>query len=168
MFEATIPLVESQLALPLFGPRDQNLQKIRDLFGVAVTHRDGRIRVAGEAEAVAQAAGVLEQLKTIVERTGGLSDDDLTRILAGFNGSTVPAASIDVINVSRRVTPRTPGQAAYVDTIRKRELTFSVGPAGTGKTYLAVALAVEALKNQLVRKIVLVRPAVEAGESLGF
>jgi phosphate starvation-inducible PhoH-like protein len=168
MFEATIPLVESQLALPLFGPRDQNLQKIRDLFGVAVTHRDGRIRVAGEAEAVAQATGVLEQLKTIVERTGGLSDDDLTRILAGFNGSTVPAASIDVINVSRRVTPRTPGQAAYVDTIRKRELTFSVGPAGTGKTYLAVALAVEALKNQLVRKIVLVRPAVEAGESLGF
>ncbi|MFP6677981.1 MAG: PhoH family protein, partial [Pirellulaceae bacterium] len=168
MFEATIPLVESQLALPLFGPRDQNLQKIRDLFGVAVTHRDGRIRVAGEAEAVAQATGVLEQLKTIVERTGGLSDDDLTRILAGFNGSTVPAASIDVINVSRRVTPRTPGQAAYVDTIRKCELTFSVGPAGTGKTYLAVALAVEALKNQLVRKIVLVRPAVEAGESLGF
>jgi phosphate starvation-inducible PhoH-like protein len=168
MFEANIPLAESELALPLFGPRDQNLQKIRDVFGVAVTHRDGQLRVAGEAEAVAHATGVLEQLKTIVERTGALTDDDLIRVLSLFEGTATASQSIDVINISRRVSPRTAGQATYVETIRKRELTFSVGPAGTGKTYLAVAMAVEALKNQLVKKIVLVRPAVEAGESLGF
>lgn len=170
MFEATIPLVESQLALPLFGPRDQNLHKIREAFGVNVTHRNGRIRVAGEAEAVAQATSALEQLKATAERKGIVTDDDVNHVLALFHAhhpSAAPA-SIDVISVSRRVQPRTPGQAKYVDTIRAKELTFAVGPAGTGKTYLAVALAVEALKNQQVRKIVLCRPAVEAGESLGY
>jgi phosphate starvation-inducible protein PhoH and related proteins len=170
MFEATIPLVEAQLALPLFGARDQNLQKIRHAFGVNITHRDGRIRVAGEAEAVAQATSALEELKSLAESKGVVSDDDVNNVLSLFSIENIAATPppIDVINVSRRVEPRTPGQAQYVDTIRTRELTFAVGPAGTGKTYMAVALAVEALKNQQVRKIVLCRPAVEAGESLGF
>ena len=75
---------------------------------------------------------------------------------------------IDVLDASRRVRPRTPGQAVYVKAIRSNELVLAIGPAGTGKTYLAVALAVEALKHRAIRKIVLVRPAVEAGESLGF
>jgi phosphate starvation-inducible PhoH-like protein len=170
MFEATIPLAEAQLALPLFGPRDQNLQKIRDAFGVTVTHRNGRIRVAGEAEAVAQATNALEQLKSLVERNGVVTEIDVNNVLREFDVDDTDRSSppIDVINVSRRVEPRTPGQAQYVDTIRAKELTFAVGPAGTGKTYIAVALAVEALKNHQVRKIVLCRPAVEAGESLGF
>jgi phosphate starvation-inducible PhoH-like protein len=168
MFETTIPLVESQLALPLFGPRDQNLQKIRDAFGVNVTHRDGRIRVAGEAEAVGKATSALEQLKQIVERHGAVSEDDLSGILALFHVAVRPTLPVDVLSVSRTVKPRTPGQAAYADAIRAHELTLAIGPAGTGKTYMAVALAVEALKNRQVRKIVLCRPAVEAGESLGF
>ena len=70
--------------------------------------------------------------------------------------------------MGKEIRPRTPGQAAYIDSMRNNDLVFAVGPAGSGKTYLAVAMAVEALKNQRVRKLVLVRPAVEAGESLGF
>ena len=73
-----------------------------------------------------------------------------------------------LVNVARRIVPRTQGQARYVQSIRDNEITFAIGPAGTGKTYLAVAVAVEALKNHQIRKIVLVRPAVEAGESLGY
>jgi phosphate starvation-inducible PhoH-like protein len=82
------------------------------------------------------------------------------------NGATM-TGSIDVV-AARRITPRTQGQARYIQSIRDHDITFAVGPAGTGKTYLAVAVAVEALKHHQIRKIVLVRPAVEAGESLGF
>jgi phosphate starvation-inducible PhoH-like protein len=91
-------------------------------------------------------------------------------VLSNVSGSdsTETVEPIDVINASRRIRPRSPGQAQYVETIRGRDMVFAVGPAGTGKTYLAVALAVQAMKHRLVRKIVLVRPAVEAGESLGF
>jgi phosphate starvation-inducible PhoH-like protein len=90
-------------------------------------------------------------------------------VLARVQGKKVDAiAPIDVVNVAKRIVPRTQGQARYVQSIREHDITFAVGPAGTGKTYLAVAVAVEALKNHAIRKIVLVRPAVEAGESLGF
>ena len=90
-------------------------------------------------------------------------------VLARVTGKrTVRPPPIDVVNAAKRIIPRTPGQARYVEAIREHDITFAVGPAGTGKTYLAVAMAVEALKQQQIRKIVLVRPAVEAGESLGF
>jgi phosphate starvation-inducible PhoH-like protein len=170
MFEATIPLVNSQSLLSLFGTRDQHLRKIRDTFGVEIFHRDGEIHVAGEEMSVAQATEAIEQLKTLVERTGPLQADDVTQLVARVSGddSMPDHAPFDVWHATQQIRPRTPGQAEYVQAMREHELVFAVGPSGTGKTYLAVAAAVEALKNEWIRKIVMVRPAVEAGERLGY
>jgi phosphate starvation-inducible PhoH-like protein len=170
MFQATIPLVDSQSLLTLFGTRDQHLRKIRDAFGVEVFHRDGEIHVSGEEVAVAQATEAIEKLKTLVERNGAVESDDVVQTVARVSGDDAMPdhAPIDVWHAARQIRPRTPGQAKYVEAIRRHELVFAIGPSGTGKTYLAVAAAVEALKNQIIRKIVMVRPAVEAGERLGY
>jgi phosphate starvation-inducible PhoH-like protein len=169
MSETTIPLVDPHRVLSLFGARDQHLRTIRDTLGVSIVHRDGEIRVAGEEAAVARAASALTQLNSHLDAAGDLSGDHVADVLARVTGKRVVSAPpIDVVNAAKRITPRTPGQARYVESIRKHDVTFAIGPAGTGKTYLAVALAVEALKHHQIRKIVLVRPAVEAGESLGF
>ncbi len=168
MVEAIISLPEPQLALSLLGIRDQHLKTIRQALGVTVTHGDGRIRVSGPQEAVERATAVLEQLKSRAERVGGLTEGDVQGVLAAVTGNGRDAPPIDIISSGRMIRPRTPGQARYIDSIRENDLVFAIGPAGSGKTYLAVALAVEALKRHQVRKIVLVRPAVEAGESLGF
>jgi phosphate starvation-inducible PhoH-like protein len=169
MHEATISLADPSAVLSLFGPRDQHVRRIRERFNVSITHRDGEIRVAGDEAGVVQATQALEQLKDQVLRRGALVDDDVSGAVGRAAGDEpVKIAPIDVINVARSVKPRTAGQAVYVQAIRDNDLVFAIGPAGTGKTYLAVALAVEALKHKLIRKIVLVRPAVEAGESLGY
>ncbi len=169
MTEASIPLADSHRVLSLFGARDQHLRAIRETLGVSIVHRDGEIRVAGEEAAVARATSALSQLNTQLDADGDLSGDHVADVLARVTGKRVVSISpIDVVNAAKRITPRTAGQARYVDSIRKHDVTFAFGPAGTGKTYLAVALAVEALKHHQIRKIVLVRPAVEAGESLGY
>ncbi|MBP86486.1 MAG: phosphate starvation-inducible protein PhoH [Planctomycetaceae bacterium] len=169
MSEATLSLVEPQLVLTLFGAKDQHLRAVREALGVTITHRDGEVHVSGDDTAVARATEVLEQLKSVAERGGTVTTDDVDGAIERITGNGESLkGSIDVINAGRTIRPRTAGQAGYVNAIRKHDVTFAIGPAGTGKTYLAVALAVEALKHQLIRKIVLVRPAVEAGESLGF
>lgn len=171
MSEATLTLAEPQHALSLFGVRDRHLRSIRDNLGVSITHRDGQIRIVGEELAVGRATQVLEALKQLVERRGAVAADDVRRALTlvtGGNGAVVAEPTIEVPDASRQIRPRTAGQSRYVTAIRQHELVFAVGPAGTGKTYLAVAMAVECLKRREVRRIVLVRPAVEAGESLGF
>jgi phosphate starvation-inducible PhoH-like protein len=169
MFEATISVAEPQLALTLLGTRDQHLKTIRQTLGVTLTHRDGQLRVSGDQDAVAKATEVLERLKSRAERQGGVTDGDVSDILAHVLDECLPEhTKIDVIHAGKTIAPRTAGQHRYVQAIRQHDLVFAVGPAGTGKTYLAVALAVEALKHHAVRKLVLVRPAVEAGESLGF
>ena len=169
MTETNIPLADPHRVLSLFGARDQHLRTIRDTLGVSITHRDGQIRVAGEEAAVAKAAAAFKELTTQLDDQGEISIDHVADVLARVQGKRpVAAPPIDVVNAAKRITPRTPGQARYVQSIREHDITFAVGPAGTGKTYLAVAVAVEALKHQAIRKIVLVRPAVEAGESLGF
>ncbi len=156
--------------LSLFGARDQHLRAIRGTLGVTITHREGEIHISGEDRAVAQATRVLEELKHLVERRGSVAPEEVARILASVtgNGNAGPVPVIDIPDAARQIRPRTEGQGRYVAAIRKNELVFAVGPAGTGKTYLAVAMAVEALKRREIRRIVLVRPAVEAGESLGF
>jgi phosphate starvation-inducible PhoH-like protein len=169
MYEATLTLVEPQVMLSLFGTCDQHLRSVRDALKVAITHRDGELHVAGEEQAVAQATEVLERLKELAERQGLLNQDDVSTVLSNVTGSPAsPPGRVDISEVGRTIRPRTTGQAKYVAAIRRHDVVFSTGPAGTGKTYLAVALAVEALKHRQIRKIVLVRPAVEAGESLGF
>ena len=168
MSEATIVLDDPQRVLSLFGPRDQHLRAIRDTLGVTVLHRDGEIRVAGEEGAVAKAKDAFSQMGAQLAQQGSIDGDQVTDILARLTGKKLVAPPIDIVNVAKRISPRTAGQARYVQSIREHDITFAVGPAGTGKTYLAVAVAVEALKHHQIKKIVLVRPAVEAGESLGF
>ncbi|MEL7496044.1 MAG: PhoH family protein [Planctomycetota bacterium] len=172
MTEATISSVEQQFVLPLFGAKDQHLRRLRDRFSVNITHRNGKVRVTGDdKDAVAQATDAIEQLAEIVRRRGSLTPALFEQTIAQVTGEapkqSIPA-TIETLQVGHEIRPRSPGQADYVEAIRTQDVVFAVGPAGTGKTYLAVAMAVEALKNSLVRKIVLVRPAVEAGESLGF
>jgi len=153
----------------MFGARDQYLRAVRNALGVAISHHDGEVRISGEETAVARATEVLEKLKSVAERRGSIQPEEVSRIIGQVTGVPVAAAErIDVIDPSRVVRARTSGQARYIEAIRQHELVFATGPAGTGKTYLAVALAVAALKSSEIRKIVLVRPAVEAGESLGF
>ncbi len=170
MTEATLSLIEPELVLSLFGTCDRHLKTVREALGVSITHRDGEVRVMGDEPAVARATEVLERLKAIAERHGALDDDDVARVVGNVVGpcDRDTQSTIDVIEVTQKIKPRTAGQQRYIEAIRKHDVVFSVGPAGTGKTYLAVAMAVEALKTREIRKIVLVRPAVEAGESLGF
>jgi phosphate starvation-inducible PhoH-like protein len=170
MFEAIIPLVDSTDVLTVFGARDQHVRRLRDALGVEISHRDGKIRVRGDETSVTTATETIEQLREIVERRGVIAPDDVTLLLsqANSNGEVTDQKPVEVMQAGRQVRARTPGQADYLAAIRENELIFSIGPAGTGKTYLAVAAAVESLKREDVRKIVLVRPAVEAGESLGF
>ncbi len=170
MTQATLSLVKPELVLSLFGTCDQHLKLVREALDVSITHRDGEVQVIGDDAAVACATEVLEQLKSLVERRGSVDESDVARIIANIVGQDdrEDHPTIDVIQVTRSIKPRSAGQARYIEAIRKHDVVFSLGPAGTGKTYLAVAMAVEALKNREIRKIVLVRPAVEAGESLGF
>lgn len=170
MTEATISLVDPASVLTLFGTRDQNVRRISDALNVAITHRDGKIHVAGSQAAVTQATEALEHLKTLVERGGFVDEQQVTQILSVVLGTadTIANPPIQVAAAGKQIYAKSPGQIAYVAAMRTHPLVFAVGPAGTGKTYLAVAVAVEALRNELIRKIVLVRPAVEAGESLGF
>ncbi len=185
MTEATLSITNPDEILALFGPRDQHLRKLRRLFDVSITQRDGRILIAGEGDDVQRATRTLEKLRRLSRKQGELTAGDVDTAaseegasvegvvpkLAGpsTNGSKINGGGeIDIQHAGRRIKPRTPGQAAYVEAIRSHDLTFATGPAGCGKTYLAVATAVEALRAGQSRKIVLVRPAVEAGESLGF
>lgn len=170
MSEATIPVVDARSLVTLFGIRDQNLRQIRDALGVSISSRNDRIHIEGDEPRVAQAATVFEQLKSVLARQGRLLPEDVSQILSGVLGhvaSDEPAV-MELHHAGRTIRPRTAGQARYVAAIHENDLTFCIGPAGTGKTYLAVAMAVQALKQEHIRKIVLVRPAVEAGESLGF
>ncbi|SMP53238.1 phosphate starvation-inducible protein PhoH [Neorhodopirellula lusitana] len=175
MNEATLSTAGPEEVLVLFGPRDQHVRKLRRHFSVDITHRDGRIRVAGEEAGVGSTLRALERLRVIARSKSGLALSDVEKVIAEEAGPVVegeaPPPKDEAINIQhagRKIKPRTPGQAKYVDAIRKYDLTFATGPAGCGKTYLAVATAVEAYKAGQVKKIVLVRPAVEAGESLGF
>ncbi len=176
MSESTLTLGDPQLALQLFGPQDTNLRKVRNQLGVAITHRNGQIRIAGPADSVRMATEILEQLKERVVRHAPMGPDEVADVMHQMMGTKSPAVPVErgesrevaVGNAARRIKPRTAGQAAYIEAIRQHDMTFCIGPAGCGKTYLAVATAVEAYRSKQVRKIVLVRPAVEAGESLGY
>ena len=170
MIETAISVVSSKALLTLFGACDQHLRKIRAALGVSVSVGGGRIHIEGDQQAVATATEVLEQLQSVAQQHGTLTPEDVSRILSGvLNGeASAEIPPIEVFKAGRQICPRTAGQSRYLEAIRNNEVVLCCGPAGTGKTYLAVAMAATALKAEQVRKIVLVRPAVEAGESLGY
>lgn len=170
MFEATLPFSRQFDAIALFGVQDQNLRLMREQLDVSISLRDGLLHVTGDESIVADATKVLERMKDVLQHQGVLTLEGTQQVMTAVLGNQTKLMDIeiDVLDSSCRIAPRTAGQALYVQAIRDSDLVFAVGPAGTGKTFLAVAMAVEALKHQDVRRIVLVRPAVEAGESLGY
>lgn len=145
------------------------MRRVREAYGAGIVLRGDTIVIEGPEQAVTATAKAFERMRGIIRRDGVLRDDSLTRLLDSTqNADGSPSSTIDLFEKAKRIRPRTPGQERYVDAIRKHDLIFCLGPAGCGKTYLAVAMAVNALRSEKVRKIVLVRPAVEAGEKLGF
>ncbi|RLS35616.1 MAG: PhoH family protein [Planctomycetota bacterium] len=170
MNRTTIAVVDSKRILAIFGPRDQHLRRIRAALGVGVSARDDSIRIEGEAPAVKMATTLFEQLDRVARDRGTVDASDVSQAISAVTGGEPPVhhEPIDVQRAGRHVVPRSEGQAAYVKAIRDHDIVLCNGPAGSGKTFLAVAMAVSQWRAEQVRKIVLVRPAVEAGESLGY
>src|SRR5579872_5379675 len=172
MTEASLAFSNPDQILLLFGTQDRYLRQVREAVGVDVTLRGDEIRLHGTDEQIKRGLAVFAELRAILEKRGELLDAEVQGVLGlGGNGrptNGAPEETIDLLEKARHVAPRTHGQAEYVRAIRENDLVFCVGPAGSGKTYLAVAMAVNALRQEQVKKIVLVRPAVEAGERLGF
>jgi len=169
MIESTISVGTAENLILLFGTKDQHLKQIRSAIPANISTRDGKILVQGEEADVIKATAVLEELRKRLNRTGALSVDEVSQVIRRVANGETPLSTTPIgVQGGHTIHPRTQGQAEYVQAIREHELVFCTGPAGTGKTYLAVATAVEALGAQQIQKIVLVRPAVEAGESLGY
>ena len=160
--------------MPLFGLNDENIELIKKELGISLFTRGGEITLTGEEDSVSAAITTLEKLTQIIKRGDSI---DKTRILYAIdlaregNAERIEEIMQGVIAITfkgRQVKCKTLGQKKYVDAIKHNTCTFGIGPAGTGKTYLAVAMAVVALKNKDAERIILTRPAVEAGEKLGF
>ena len=172
--EQRIEIERLEQAVNIFGSFDENIRLIEAEFGVVVTNRDGELRVNGEAEATMLAVKAINALLTLSSRGENIGEQTV-RYVIGLARSgqeeRVGELTQDVICITakgRPVKAKTIGQKRYVDSVLKNTVTIGVGPAGTGKTYLAVAAAVAAFRDKKVNRIILTRPAVEAGERLGF
>lgn len=169
-----IKLHNNEEANILFGRHDENLKIIEQVLTVKIIARGGNLTLQGSEKKVILAAKLIQELVDVVRSGGSLKSQDLTYALRGIkqdDNLDLHAIYLDRIDVmSRRqfITPKTKRQKEYVDAMRQCDIVFCIGPAGTGKTYLAMAMAVSALKNQQISRIILSRPAVEAGESLGY
>lgn len=156
--------------MALYGAADRYLKMIREAFGVTLVARDEQLRLSGEKEQVVKAATVLDQLQRKLRRQEWLSVEDVSSAIAAVTTETRQRTGdeIEVYSKIKAIRPKTEGQRRYIEAMTQHDLTFCTGPAGTGKTYLAVAAAASLLKEGRVKRIVLARPAVEAGERLGF
>ncbi len=166
--------MSSQQMQNIFGMQDAYVKKIERDFNVEVVNRNGSVVVTGQEAMVKKAASVLEQLAVLSDRGNEIEEQSVDyAITMGMEEQEKVITEIDgdcichTVN-GKPIKPKTLGQKAYVDAIRKNMIVFALGPAGTGKTYLAMAMAVMAFKNEEVGRIILTRPAIEAGEKLGF
>ena len=168
--EKTIQLRSDEHRRLVFGPRDKHLRMVRDAFGVRLAARDADVHVIGTADSVRDVQTVLDELQRMADDGQAVGQREVQQIIDAVarSGRGPSLMTIEVFVAGRPVRPQTPGQLAYCQAIEKNDLVFCIGPAGSGKTYLAVAMAVQALKRGQIKRIVLVRPAVEAGEKLGF
>ena len=174
MIEKTIDIDRMEQAVQLFGSFDENIKELEKEYGVTILSRGTDIKVSGDAEGVYNACKAIDALLSLVEK-GEVINDQRVRYVMDLvrDGSSEQVAKIagDVICITakgRPLKPKTLGQKKYVESIRTNTVTLGIGPAGTGKTYLAVAMAVQAFKAHEINRIILTRPAVEAGEKLGF
>lgn len=174
MFEQVINVDRMEHAVSLFGSFDENIRQIEEAFSVRVISRGSDIKISGEAENVAKATRAVEGLLTLINKGESLSEQNVRYVLSLVNEGAEDKLSdmvgdcICITAKGKPVKPKTLGQKRYVEAIRQNTITLGAGPAGTGKTYLAVAMAVTAFRAKEVNRIILTRPAVEAGEKLGF
>ena len=160
----------NHLMVDLLGPRDELLRLVESSFPVEIHVRGNEITVSGEATEADRVGRLFEELVVLLEQGHELDRESVGRTVRMLKDDQRPTEvmSTEVVRGRRTVRPKTAGQKRYVDAVRANTVTFAVGPAGTGKSYLAVALAVQALLAKEVHRIILTRPAVEAGERLGF
>lgn len=160
--------------LTLFGTGDRNLKRIEALTGTRLVVRGGELRIQGEAGNVARSATLIEHLIELIQTGSGFDAADITRFhheldeKGGEALDRLEAGKVVIRGTQKIIKPKTHGQDAYLRAVAASDIVVSIGPAGTGKTYLAVAMAIDALHKKRVRRIILARPAVEAGETLGF
>lgn len=174
MIEKTIEVERMEHVISIFGSFDQNLRIIENELGVKVLDRDDMIHICGEAENVMQAEKAINGLLTLATKGENIDSQNVRYILklvSEGKETKINELAGDAICITAKgkpIKPKTLGQKAYCDAIAKNTVTLGIGPAGTGKTYLAVAAAVAAFRAEEVNRIILTRPAVEAGERLGF
>ena len=172
--EQRISIERMEQAVNLFGSFDENVRLIESEFKVTISNREGELRVNGEVEDTMLAVKALNALLTISNRGEPITEQNVRYVISLVRAGQedrISELTQDVICISskgRPIKPKTIGQKKYIESVLKNTITIGVGPAGTGKTYLAVAMAVTAFRAQQVNRIILTRPAVEAGEKLGF
>ena len=172
--EQVLKIERIEDVLTLFGNADQNVKIIEEHFGVNIVCRGTEVKITGEPEAVSKAQRTVDTLLAMIAKDGNLSEQNVRYVITLVEqGSEQSMAQMNnsciAITVKGKpVKPKTLGQKKYIDAIQNNTITFGIGPAGTGKTYLAVAMAVRAFRDEQVSRIILTRPAVEAGEKLGF
>ena len=174
MFEQTINIDRMEHAVSLFGSFDENIRNIEKEYSVAVVSRGSDLKITGEAEGVAKAVRAINGLLSLINKGEALNEQNVRYVMTLVgegNEGQIAAMGNDCVCITSRgkpVKPKTLGQKKYIEAIKDNTIVFGIGPAGTGKTYLAVAMAVNAFRAKEVNRIILTRPAVEAGEKLGF
>ncbi|HBR30728.1 MAG TPA: phosphate starvation-inducible protein PhoH [Clostridiales bacterium] len=175
MYEKIITTLSIDFVLKLFGTLDTNIDNIEHAFSVTISNREGAIKINGEnAGNVTMACDAIQQLERISALSDNIDENSVNYVISMIKDekqnelSAIYNDCICLTNKGKPIKAKTVGQQKYVDDIKKNTIVFGIGPAGTGKTFLAVAMAVTALKQKQIARIILTRPAVEAGENLGF
>lgn len=174
MFEQVLSIDRMENAVSLFGSFDENIRLIESEFSVTVLNRGSDLKISGEAENVAKATTAIGRLLALINKGEALSDQNVRYVISLVKDGeedklmSLSGDCVCITSKGKPVKPKTLGQKKYVEAIRKNTIVLGAGPAGTGKTYLAVAMAVTAFRAKEVNRIILTRPAVEAGEKLGF
>ncbi len=174
MVEQIITFEAMEQAVSLFGSFDENIRMIEKEYGVSILSRGSDLKIMGDVESVSVATRAINALLTLINKGEALTEQNIRYVLSLVNEgnedklSAMTTDTICITSKGRPVKPKTLGQKNYTKAIDTNTITFGVGPAGTGKTYLAVAMAVTAFRAKEVNRIILTRPAVEAGEKLGF
>ena len=171
--ERTIQL-ENDIILPVFGQFDSNIRKIEKSYGVQIVNRGDDVKVVGEERGVHKAWNVLNSMAALARRGEEITEQNLEYFISSAEEADLQELEkvydnlICITANGRPLKPKTMGQKKYIDLMKDNTVVFGIGPAGTGKTYLAMAMAITAFKNNEVNRIILTRPAIEAGEKLGF
>ncbi|MCD7774916.1 MAG: PhoH family protein [Clostridiales bacterium] len=174
MYEQTVSIDRMENAVSLFGSFDENIKEIEKSFDVSILNRGSDLKVTGEIENVSYAVRAIGGLLTLINKGEPLNSQNVNYVIslvrdgADDKLSEFTGDCICITTKGRPVKPKTLGQKKYIEAIKSNTIVFGIGPAGTGKTYLAVAMAVNAFRSKEVNRIILTRPAVEAGEKLGF